>query len=204
MNKCIFIGNLGRDNELSYTPNGTAMCKNSIAVSERWKDKNTGEKKERTTWVRFVIWGKRGEIFNQYTGKGSKVCIEGRLQIDKVEKKDGSGGHNYFTSITVEDFEFLTRGKNSGESDGGAALPDATAGATAAGFAPPGTAGLPDAGGWEMPAGDPAPAADLPGATPEPAGADLPGAADATPEAATLPGAEEPVAAAVPDEELPW
>jgi len=185
MNKCIFTGNLGRDNYLIYTSSGKAICKNSVAVTERWKNSD-GEEQEKTTWVRFTIWGKRGEIFAKYTGKGSKVLIEGRLQIDKVDK---NGTDVYYTSVTVDDFEFLSKstgGTNSGS--GGAALPDATAGAQAAGLAPAqGAAGLPSGGDWGAPA---AGAAALPGADSWGAGA------AALPEAAS--------AALVPEEELPW
>jgi single-strand DNA-binding protein len=197
MNKCFFLGNLGRDNELKYTASGKALCVNSMAVTERWKTAE-GEKKEKTTWVRFTIWGKRGEIFAQYTQKGSKVLIEGRLQIDKVEK---NGTTTYYTSINVDDFTFLSRKPDGASAGGGAALPDATAGAAAAGFAPPqGAAALPAASEddpWSNPAPDTA--AALPDAAALP-GADQPAEA-ALPE--TAPESTE-VASAVPEEDLPW
>ncbi|MFH1241949.1 MAG: single-stranded DNA-binding protein [Pseudomonadota bacterium] len=90
VNKVILIGRLGRDPEVRYTPNGAAVANFSIATSEEWKDKNTGEKQERTEWHRIVAFGRLGEICGEYLHKGSQVYIEGRLQTRAWEDKEGN------------------------------------------------------------------------------------------------------------------
>ncbi len=80
INKVIIVGNLGGDPEVRYTPSGSAVANFSVATSESWKDKNTGEKKERTEWHRIVVWGKLGELCGEYLSKGRQVYVEGRLQ----------------------------------------------------------------------------------------------------------------------------
>ena len=84
INKVILIGNLGRDPEVRYTPDGTAVANFSIATSMEWTDKGSGEKKERTEWHRIVAWRKLGEICGKYLSKGSQVYIEGRLQTTRL------------------------------------------------------------------------------------------------------------------------
>jgi single-strand DNA-binding protein len=86
INKAILIGNLGRDPEVRYTPDGSAVANFTIATSERWKDKNTGEMQERTEWHRIVAWRKLGEICGEYLSKGKQVYIEGRIQTRSWEK----------------------------------------------------------------------------------------------------------------------
>jgi len=104
INKVILIGNLGRDPEVRYTPDGAAVANFSIATSEQWKDKATGEKKERTEWHRIVAFGKLGEICGEYLSKGKQVYIEGRLQTRSWEK---DGVTRYTTEIVASDVQFL-------------------------------------------------------------------------------------------------
>lgn len=104
VNKVILIGNLGNDPEVRYTPDGTAVANFSIATSDEWKDKNTGEKKERTEWHRIVAWRKLGEICGQYLSKGRQVYVEGKLQTRSWEK---DGVTRYTTEILASDVRFL-------------------------------------------------------------------------------------------------
>ena len=90
VNKVILIGNLGKDPEVRYTPSGSAVANFTIATSEEWKDKNTGEKQERTEWHKIVAFGRLGEICGEYLHKGKQVFIEGRLQTRSWEDRDGN------------------------------------------------------------------------------------------------------------------
>ncbi len=90
VNKVILIGRLGSDPEVRYTPSGVAVANFSIATSEEWKDKNTGEKKEQTEWHKIVAWRRLGEICGEYLHKGRQVYIEGRLQTKSWEDKEGN------------------------------------------------------------------------------------------------------------------
>ena len=90
VNKCILVGRLGQDPECRFTKSGDAVCNFSLATSEKWKDKKTGEKMESTEWHRIVIWGKLAEIATEYLNKGKQVYIEGRLQTREWEDKDGN------------------------------------------------------------------------------------------------------------------
>lgn len=99
LNKVELIGNLGADPELRYLQNGGAVANLNIATSESWKDKTTGEKKEKTEWHRVVIFGKLAEIAGEYLRKGSKVFIEGSLQTRKWQ--DQAGVERYTTEIVV-------------------------------------------------------------------------------------------------------
>jgi single-strand DNA-binding protein len=90
LNKAMLIGNLGRDPEVRYTADGRAMVNFTLATKEEWKDKETGEKKDRTEWHRVVVYGKLGEICGQYLSKGRQVYIEGRIQTREWEDKDGN------------------------------------------------------------------------------------------------------------------
>jgi single-strand DNA-binding protein len=87
LNKIMLIGNLGRDPEMSFTPGGSAVTKFSVAVSRRWNEKATGERKEETTWFSVVAWEKLAETCNQYLHKGSKVYLEGRMTSRKYTDK---------------------------------------------------------------------------------------------------------------------
>ena len=90
LNKVILIGNLGRDPEVRYTPDGTAVATFSIATSEEWSDRSTGEKKERTEWHRIVAYRKLAEICGEYLAKGRQIYVEGRLQTREWEDKEGN------------------------------------------------------------------------------------------------------------------
>lgn len=87
-NKIILVGNLGRDPELRYTPQGTPVCSFSVATSERRKDK-TGEMQDQTTWFRVTLWGRQAENASQYLTKGRQVYIEGRLRVEEWTDRDG-------------------------------------------------------------------------------------------------------------------
>lgn len=89
LNKVIIIGNLGQDPEVRYTQSNTAVATLSVATSEKFKDRN-GEYQEKTEWHRVTLWDKRAEIAQKYLTKGSKVCIEGKLQTKEWEDKDGA------------------------------------------------------------------------------------------------------------------
>jgi len=102
INKVILVGRLGQDPEMKYTPDGKAIANTSIATSETWKDKNTGEKKEKTEWHRVIFFGPLAEIVGQYVKKGSNIYIEGKLQTRKWQ--DQSGVDKYTTEIVVDGF----------------------------------------------------------------------------------------------------
>jgi single-strand DNA-binding protein len=104
INKVILVGNLGKDPEMRYTADGLAVANFNIATSDAWKDKNTGEKKERTEWHRIVAFGKLGEICGEYLSKGRQVYVEGRLQTRSWEK---DGVTRYTTEIVASDVQFL-------------------------------------------------------------------------------------------------
>ena len=99
INKVILVGNLGQDPEIRYMPNGNAVANISVATSETWKDKQTGESKDKTEWHKVVILGKLAEIAGEYLKKGSQVYIEGQLQTRKWQ--DQSGIDHYTTEIVV-------------------------------------------------------------------------------------------------------
>ncbi|EKD53771.1 MAG: Single-stranded DNA-binding protein [uncultured bacterium] len=106
INKVILIGNLGRDPEVRYTPNGLAVANITIATSEAWKDKQTGENQERTEWHRIVLYGRLAEIAGEYLRKGSKIYIEGRLQTRKWQDKN-TGQDRYTTEIVADSLQML-------------------------------------------------------------------------------------------------
>lgn len=102
LNKCMFIGNLGRDPEIRTMQNGGKVANLNLACSESWRDKATGEKKERTEWVRVVIFGNLAEIAEKYCKKGSKVYVCGQMQTRKWADKDGV--EKYSTEIVLQGF----------------------------------------------------------------------------------------------------
>ena len=102
INKVILIGNLGQDPEIRYTSGGMAIATLSLATSESWRDKQTGEQKERTEWHRVVLVGKLAEVAGQYLKKGSQVYVEGKLQTRKWQ--DQSGQDRYTTEVLVDSF----------------------------------------------------------------------------------------------------
>jgi single-strand DNA-binding protein len=105
INKAIIVGNLGKDPEYRAMPNGDSVVNVVIATSESWKDKNTGEKQEKTEWHRVVFFRKLADIANQYLKKGSKVYVEGKLQTRKWQADDGSD--RYTTEIVARDMQML-------------------------------------------------------------------------------------------------
>jgi len=117
VNKAIIVGNLGNDPEVRYTPSGAAITKISIATSESWKDKNTGQMQEKTEWHNVTFFGKLAEIAGEYLRKGSQVYIEGKLKTDKYTDKQGV--EKYSTGIVVDSFSGVMQmlgGKNEGGS----------------------------------------------------------------------------------------
>ena len=102
VNKVILIGNLGKDPECRSMQNGSKVANLSLATSESWKDKSTGEKKERTEWHRVVVFGPLAEIVERYTRKGSKIYVQGSLQTRKWSDKDGV--EKYSTEVVVQGF----------------------------------------------------------------------------------------------------
>lgn len=118
VNKVILIGNLGADPEVRYTQNQQAMANLSVATSETWKDKNTGEQRENTEWHRVVCYRRLAEIAGEYLKKGSKVYIEGRLQTRKWQGQDGQD--RYTTEIVCNEMQMLdSRGGGDFQSQGG-------------------------------------------------------------------------------------
>lgn len=113
INKVILIGNVGQDPEVKYMPSGGAVTNISIATSETWKDKNTGQPQERTEWHRVVFFNRLGEIAGEYLRKGSKVYIEGSLRTRKWQAQDGTD--RYTTEIVANEMQMLDgRGDNAG------------------------------------------------------------------------------------------
>ncbi|HIM54784.1 MAG: single-stranded DNA-binding protein [Gammaproteobacteria bacterium] len=102
INKVILVGNLGQKPEVKYASNGNAIANLSVATSESWTDKNTGQKQEKTEWHRVSLFGKLAEIAGQYLDKGSKVYVEGKLQTRKWQDK--SGADRYTTEVVVSGF----------------------------------------------------------------------------------------------------
>ncbi|MGO4999767.1 single-stranded DNA-binding protein [Oceanisphaera sp. W20_SRM_FM3] len=100
INKVILIGHLGQDPEIRYMPNGNAVANITLATSETWRDKQSGEQKEKTEWHRVVFFGKLAEIVGEYLRKGSQVYVEGRLQTRKWQGQDGQD--RYTTEIVVD------------------------------------------------------------------------------------------------------
>jgi len=105
VNKVILLGRLGQDPELKYTPSGAAVCNFSLATSEVWNDKNSGQKQERTEWHRVVVWGKLAELCNQYLAKGRQAFVEGRLQTRSWDDK--AGQKRYTTEINATTVQFI-------------------------------------------------------------------------------------------------
>jgi single-strand DNA-binding protein len=114
MQKLILIGHLGKDPETRYTGSGSAVVSFSVATSERWKDRQSGEQQERTTWHNIEAWGRTAEVCQEYLHKGDLVYIEGKIRNEEWEK---DGQKKYMTKVRVDTVQFLnTKG---GESAGG-------------------------------------------------------------------------------------
>ncbi len=118
INKVIIVGNCGQDPETRYLPSGGAVTNVSLATSESWKDKNTGEQQERTEWHKVVFFNRLGEIAGEYLKKGSKVYVEGSLRTRKWQGQDGSD--RYTTEIVASEMQMLdSRGGQEGGGGGG-------------------------------------------------------------------------------------
>lgn len=115
VNKVILVGNLGKDPETRYAPNGDAICNITVATTDSWKDKATGEKKEMTEWHRVAFFGRLAEIAGQYLRKGSAVYVEGSLRTRKWQDKDGND--RYTTEIRADQMQML--GSRQGAGGGG-------------------------------------------------------------------------------------
>ncbi|PCI52762.1 MAG: single-stranded DNA-binding protein [Gammaproteobacteria bacterium] len=119
VNKVIILGNLGKDPEVRFMPNGGAVANLTVATSDTWKDKQTGEQKEKTEWHRVVMFGKLAEIAGEYLKKGSKVYLEGSLQTRKWTNQQGQD--QYTTEIVLQGFNGVMQmldGKPSGQQGG--------------------------------------------------------------------------------------
>lgn len=126
LNKVMLIGNLGADPETRFTQDGTCVCNLRIATTEKFKNRN-GERQERTEWHRVVMWGKLGEIANQYLSKGSRVYIEGKIETRKWQNRDGND--QYTTEIRANEMKMLGGGTGAGggasgnQNQGGSSFP---------------------------------------------------------------------------------
>lgn len=114
VNKVILVGNLGRDPEVRYSPDGAAICNVSIATTSQWKDKASGEKREETEWHRVVMYNRLAEIAGEYLKKGRSVYIEGRLKTRKWQDKD-TGADRYSTEIVADQMQMLGGREGGGE-----------------------------------------------------------------------------------------
>lgn len=115
VNKVILVGNLGKDPEVRYMPSGSAAANVTLATSESWKDKQTGEQKERTEWHNIVFFGRLAEIAGEYLKKGSQIYVEGSLRTRKWQDK--SGNDRYTTEIVANEMQML--GSRGGSGGGG-------------------------------------------------------------------------------------
>jgi len=118
VNKAIIVGNLGQDPEVRYTASGTAVTNVSVATTDSWKDRQSGEQKERTEWHRVVFFSPLAEIAAEYLKKGSQVYIEGRIQTEKWQDKDGND--RWTTKIVARDMNMLGS-RGGGDIQGGPA-----------------------------------------------------------------------------------
>ena len=117
VNKVILIGNVGRDPETRYSPNGGAICNLSIATTRNWKDKASGEKREETEWHRVVFYDRLAEIVGEYVKKGRSLYVEGRLKTRKWQDKDGV--EKYTTEVIAEEMQLLGSREGGGGGGGG-------------------------------------------------------------------------------------
>ncbi|MEK6243853.1 MAG: single-stranded DNA-binding protein [Pseudomonadota bacterium] len=122
VNKVIIVGNLGRDPETRYLPSGEAVTNISVATTDTWKDKTSGEKKEATEWHRVSFFGRLAEIAGEYLKKGSQVYVEGRLRTRKYQDKE-TGKDRYSTDIIADRMQMLGSRAGAGEARGGSEEP---------------------------------------------------------------------------------
>ena len=126
VNKVILMGNLGRDPEVRYSPDGAAVCNVSIATTSSWKDKNSGERREETEWHRVVFYNRLAEIAGEYLKKGRPVYVEGRIKTRKWQNKEGVD--QYTTEVVADNMQLLGGrdggdGGSSGGNEGGSGAP---------------------------------------------------------------------------------
>ncbi|HEX6361826.1 MAG TPA: single-stranded DNA-binding protein [Albitalea sp.] len=117
VNKVILIGNLGKDPEVRYTPNGNAVCNLRLATTRNWKSRDTGEKQEETEWHSVVLYDRQAEVAGEYLRKGRAVYIEGRLKTRKWQDKDGND--RYTTEVVAETMQLLGGREGMGGGGGG-------------------------------------------------------------------------------------
>lgn len=117
VNKVILVGNLGRDPEVRYSPDGAAICNVSIATTSTWKDKASGERRDETEWHRVVFYNRLAEIAGEYLRKGRSVYVEGRLKTRKWQDKE-TGADRYSTEIVADQMQMLGGREGSGEAAG--------------------------------------------------------------------------------------
>jgi single-strand DNA-binding protein len=117
VNKVILVGNLGRDPEVRYSPDGAAICNVSIATKSSWKDKTSGEKREETEWHRVVFYNRLAEIAGEYLKKGRAVYVEGRLKTRKWQDKE-TGADRYSTDIVADQMQMLGGREDAGSGGG--------------------------------------------------------------------------------------
>ncbi len=117
VNKVILVGNLGADPEVKYTAGGTAICTLSVATSESWKDKQSGEQQERTEWHRVKMFGRLAEIAGEYLKKGRQIYVEGSIRTDKYTDKEGI--QRYSTDIIGNEMQMLGGNEGGGSGGGG-------------------------------------------------------------------------------------
>ena len=115
INKAILIGNLGQDPEVRYAPSGAAICNMTLATNESWKDRESGELRERTEWHRLVFFGRLAEIVHEYLHKGSQIYVEGRIQTRKWNTQNGE--ERTTTEIVVSEMQILGTRSNTAEYD---------------------------------------------------------------------------------------
>tara|TARA_R110000782_G_scaffold233962_1_gene320151 strand:+ start:622 stop:996 length:375 start_codon:yes stop_codon:yes gene_type:complete len=113
VNKTILAGNLGKDPEIKFLPNGNAVCNFSIATTESWKNKQTGEYENETEWHNLTVYGKLGELCGQYLKKGAKVYVEGKLKTRKWQDKT-TGQDKYATGIIVSELQIMDSKNDNG------------------------------------------------------------------------------------------
>jgi single-strand DNA-binding protein len=131
VNKVILVGNLGKDPETRYMPSGSAVTNLTLATSESWKDKQSGENQERTEWHKIAMFGRLAEIAAEYLRKGSQVYIEGKLRTRKWQDKEGKD--RYTTEIVADEMQMLGSKGGGGASAGAGAMASGGAGAAAGG-----------------------------------------------------------------------
>jgi len=132
VNKAIIVGNVGQDPEVRYMPSGSAVAEVSVATSEQWKDKQSGEKQERTEWHRVTFFGRLAEIVGEYVRKGSQIYVEGSIRTEKWQDKQGQD--RYTTKIIANEMQMLggrTGGSTSFQQDAPSQAPAQSAPAAA-------------------------------------------------------------------------